>query len=71
MPKKKPVKPSEGARLKEKAEDKAWKQWFNQLSTQEHKSYLTKLGLDEEDIKEWEEDVKEIKQKKKIKSKEE
>ena len=42
----------------EKPEDKAWKEWFDKLSIKEHESYLAKLGLDEEDIKEWEEEFK-------------
>ncbi len=42
----------------EKPEDKIWKEWFNKLSLKEHENYLAKLGLDEEDIKEWEEEFK-------------
>lgn len=36
----------------EKAEDKIWRQWFDKLSTKDHKQYLQKLGLTEEDTKE-------------------
>ena len=34
-------------------EDKAWNEWFNNLSPAEHEDYLSKLGLDKEDIDEW------------------
>ena len=57
-------KPAEGKRI-EKAEDKAWNQWFKGLSEKEHEGYLSKLGLDKEEIEEWEEDVQEIKKGKK------
>ncbi len=36
-------------------EDKAWNEWFNKLRPEEHEDYLSKLGLDKEDIDEWEE----------------
>lgn len=38
-----------------KPEDKAWDEWFNKLSPAEHEAYLSKLGLDKEDIDKWEE----------------
>ncbi len=38
-----------------KPEDKVWKEWFDNLDVKEHESYLSKLGLDKEDIEEWEE----------------
>lgn len=34
-------------------EDKAWNEWFNKLRPEEHEDYLSKLGLDKEDIDEW------------------
>lgn len=49
----------------EKAEDKAWNQWFKGLSEKDHENYLAKLGLDKEEIDEWEEDVQAIKKGKK------
>jgi hypothetical protein len=57
-------KPPEGKRI-EKTEDKAWSQWFKGLSEKDHEGYLAKLGLDKEEIDEWEEDVQDIKKDKK------
>lgn len=39
----------------EKPEDKEWKKWYETLGVEEHEQYLGKLGLDREDIEEWEE----------------
>ena len=47
-------KPTEGAKL-EKPEDKAWKEWYDGLDVKEHEKHLAQLGLDKEDINEWEE----------------
>ncbi len=49
--KKKPV--TEGCI--EKSEDKAWQEWFNNLDVKEHETHLAQLGLDKEDIADWEE----------------
>ncbi len=39
----------------DKPEDKAWDEWFNGLPIEEHEKHLAQLGLDKEDIAEWEE----------------
>jgi len=39
----------------EKPEDKIWKEWFDKLDIKEHEQKLKQLGLDEDDIEEWEE----------------
>jgi len=62
MPKKKEGKP-----IGEKPEDKPWREWFNKLSIEEHDQYLEKLGLDKEDIEEFNEDFKDSKKKQKEK----
>jgi hypothetical protein len=51
----------------EKGEDKAWHDWFNKLDVKEHEEFLSKLGLEKEDIEEWEsaEGIKKPLQKKK------
>lgn len=36
----------------EKPEDKVWKEWFNKLGPQDHKQYMGKLGLTDEDLQE-------------------
>ena len=41
----------------EKAEDKIWKEEFEQMSVQDHEKALQQLGLDEGDIDEWEQAV--------------
>ena len=38
----------------EKPEDGAWKEWFEGLDVKEHEKHLQQLGLDKEDIEEWE-----------------
>jgi hypothetical protein len=39
----------------EKAEDKVWKEEFDSMKVEDHEKILHQLGLDEEDIQEWEE----------------
>ena len=48
------VKPVPNGKI-EKPEDKAWKEWYDKLDPKEHEEYLSKLGLEKEDIEEWEE----------------
>jgi hypothetical protein len=48
------VKPALEGKI-EKPEDKAWKEWYDKLDPKEHEEYLSKLGLDKDDIEEWEE----------------
>ena len=50
----KPVKPPEGARMKETADMVAWKKEFEKMKTEDHKSKLKELGLDDEDLEEFE-----------------
>lgn len=38
----------------EKPEDREWNRWFNGLDNKEHERKLAMLGLDKEDIDEWE-----------------
>jgi hypothetical protein len=47
-------KPGEGSRI-EKPEDREWCEWYNKLDVKEHEKMLAQLGLDKEDIEEWEE----------------
>ena len=42
--------------LIEKPEDREWRQWFEKLDKDKHTEYLAKLGLDNEEIRELEED---------------
>lgn len=37
----------------EKLEDKQWQDWFSKIDEKTHGEFLQKLGLDNEDIKEW------------------
>lgn len=53
MPKKRVIQKPDGKI--EKAEDKIWNEWFEGLDVKEHEQKLKQLGLDEEDIEEWEE----------------
>jgi len=53
MPRRKPGPKPEGKI--EKAEDKIWHEWFDKLDVKEHEQKLKQLGLDKEDIEEWEE----------------
>ena len=50
----KKIKPTPEGKI-EKSEDKSWQDWYNNLDAKEHEDYLSKLGLDKEDIAEWEE----------------
>tara|TARA_Y100000310_G_C20177440_1_gene576494 strand:+ start:170 stop:361 length:192 start_codon:yes stop_codon:yes gene_type:complete len=38
-----------------KPEDQAWNEWFKGLDVKEHEKHLAQLGLNKEDIAEWEE----------------
>jgi hypothetical protein len=38
----------------EKPEDKEWRKWYDTLDNKEHEKKLAMLGLDKEDIDEWE-----------------
>lgn len=38
----------------EKAEDRVWHEWYGKLDKKEHEKMLAQLGLDEEEIGEWE-----------------
>jgi hypothetical protein len=38
----------------EKPEDKDWNQWYEKLGHKDHEKMLAQLGLDKEDIDEWE-----------------
>jgi hypothetical protein len=55
----------------DKPGDKAWADWYDKLDVKEHEKYLAQLGLDKEDIDEWEEaeGIKKPKPKPKAKSK--
>lgn len=44
----------------EKPEDQEWNKWFGTLSKDDHKKYLQKLGLDEDDLEEMDEVKKEL-----------
>lgn len=46
-------KKAEGRPIKEKAEDKIWRSEFEQMSLKEHAAKLAQLGLDDEDIEEF------------------
>ena len=59
MVKRAPKKPLESTHLTEKMEDKEWHKWFDALDKKEHENYLRKLGLDDEDIDDWNEDIDE------------
>ncbi|MDD5163205.1 MAG: hypothetical protein PHD95_03285 [Candidatus ainarchaeum sp.] len=37
----------------EKPEDKDWQEWYGKLDKKEHEKMLSQLGLDKEDIEEW------------------
>ncbi|MEK6958944.1 MAG: hypothetical protein AABW59_02755 [archaeon] len=50
-----PMKPPDGAKLKETADMVAWRKEFEKMSEKEHVSKLKELGLDDEDIKEFDE----------------
>ena len=46
----------------EKPEDTEWRKWFGGLTKEDHKKYLTKLGLDEDDLEEMDEVKKELRE---------
>lgn len=48
-------KPLEGEKLPETPDFQAWKKEFESMSKDEHKQKLLALGLDDEEIEEWEE----------------
>ncbi|MFH1391239.1 MAG: hypothetical protein ABIH20_02915 [Candidatus Diapherotrites archaeon] len=63
-------KKKEGHPLPETADMKIWREDFDQMSIEEHDKILKNLGLDEEDIEEFNEDFKdEIPSEKKSKKK--
>jgi hypothetical protein len=43
-----------------KPEDKEWSKWFGTLSKDDHKKYLHKLGLSDDDLEEMDEVKKEL-----------
>ncbi len=49
-------KPAEGKSIS-KPEDKVWHEWYDKLSPEEHAKMLKNLGLDNEDIDEFKEEV--------------
>ena len=49
----KPVKPPEGAKMKETADMVAWRKEFQKMKTEDHLSKLKELGLDDEDLYEF------------------
>jgi len=49
----KPQKPPEGAKLKETADMVAWRKEFEKMKLEDHKSKLKELGLDDEDLSEF------------------
>ena len=50
----KPQKPPEGARMKETADMTAWRKEFEKMKTDDHKDKLKELGLDDDDLQEFE-----------------
>ncbi len=50
----KPQKPPEGAKMKDTADMVAWRKEFEKMKTEDHKSKLKELGLDDEDLEEFE-----------------
>jgi len=50
--------PVEG-KVVSKAEDKIWHEWYDKLTPEDHSKMLQKLGLDDEDIAEFKEDLAE------------
>ena len=51
----KPVKPPEGARMKETADMLAWRKEFEEMKTEDHLAKMKELGLDDEDMEEFKE----------------
>ncbi len=58
-------KKREGKPLPEKPEDKIWREEFNKLTLDDHNAKLRSLGLDDEDIEEFDEVFQEDFKKKK------
>jgi len=54
MPKKAKLKSRPEGKL-EKAGDKEWNKWYEGLDAKEHEKHLAQLGLDKDDIEDWEE----------------
>ncbi len=52
MVKKAKLKPSKAVH---NSADKSWNEWYAKLDVKEHENYLSKLGLDKDDIEDWEE----------------
>ncbi len=52
-------KPKKSGKI-EKPEDREWNDWFSHLTKEDHKKYLAKLGLDDDDLKEMEEVKEEL-----------
>ena len=50
----KPQKPPEGAKMKETADMLIWRKDFEKMKIEDHKSKLKELGLDDEDLGEFE-----------------
>jgi len=46
-------KPVLGKKI-EKAEDKEWQKWYEELDEKEHAARLKQLGLEDDEIDEWE-----------------
>jgi hypothetical protein len=57
------AKRKEGKPIPEKPEDKIWKEEFNKMTLEEHNKKLKALGLDDEDIEEFDEVFEESKSK--------
>ena len=49
----KPQKPPEGAKMKETADMVMWRKEFEKMKVEDHKSKLKELGLDDEDLAEF------------------
>lgn len=60
MVKRKPKKFPEGTHIKETADFIAWKKEFNKMSLEDHEAKLKELGLDDEDIKDFEKNYDKI-----------
>ncbi len=50
----KPQKPPEGAKLRDTPDMIAWKKEFEKMKTDDHKAKLKELGLDDDDLEEFE-----------------
>jgi hypothetical protein len=49
----KPQKPPEGAKMKETADMVAWRKEFSKMKADDHKAKLKELGLDDDDLEEF------------------